>query len=36
VTVATGVGSWPGPTPEEYAEAVRTVLGEAPELPYLP
>jgi methionine synthase II (cobalamin-independent) len=36
VTVATGVGSWPGTTPEEYAEAVRTVLGEAPELPYLP
>jgi hypothetical protein len=36
VTVASGVGSWPGTTAEEYAEAVRVVLGEAPELPYLP
>jgi methionine synthase II (cobalamin-independent) len=36
VTVATGVGSWPGSTAEEYAEAVRVVLGEVPDLPYLP
>jgi methionine synthase II (cobalamin-independent) len=36
VTVATGIGSWPGTDAEEYAEAVRVVLGEAPELPYLP
>jgi hypothetical protein len=36
VTVATGVGSWPGTDAEEYAEAVRVVLGEAAELPYLP
>jgi methionine synthase II (cobalamin-independent) len=36
VTVASGVGSWPGTTAEEYAEAVRVVLGEAPDLPYLP
>jgi methionine synthase II (cobalamin-independent) len=36
VTVATGVGSWPGTDAEEYAEAVRVVLGELPDLPYLP
>jgi Cobalamin-independent synthase, Catalytic domain len=36
VTVATGVGSWPGRTDAEYAEAVRLVLGEVTELPYLP
>lgn len=36
MTVASGVGSWPGTTAEEYAEAVRVVLGEAPDLPYLP
>jgi methionine synthase II (cobalamin-independent) len=36
VTVASGVGSWPGTTAQEYAEAVRLVLGEAPDLPYLP
>jgi hypothetical protein len=36
VTVASGVGSWPGTTAEEYAEAVRVVLGEVPDLPYLP
>lgn len=36
MTVATGVGSWPGTDDEEYAEAVRIVLGEAPDLPYLP
>jgi methionine synthase II (cobalamin-independent) len=36
VTVASGVGSWPGTTAEEYAEAVRAVLGEMPDLPYLP
>jgi methionine synthase II (cobalamin-independent) len=36
VTVASGVGSWPGSTAEEYAEAVRVVLGELPDLPCLP
>jgi methionine synthase II (cobalamin-independent) len=36
VTVASGVGSWPGSTAEEYAEAVSVVLGEVPDLPYLP
>ena len=36
VTVASGVGSWPGTDAEDYAEAVRLVLGEAPDLPYLP
>ena len=35
VSVATGVGSWPGDDAEAYAEAVRVVLGEAarPALP---
>jgi methionine synthase II (cobalamin-independent) len=36
MTVATGVGSWPGEDAVEYAEAVRVVLGEVPDLPYLP
>jgi hypothetical protein len=39
VTLASGVGSWPGSDAEEYAEAVRVVLGELsdpPGLPYLP
>ncbi len=36
MTVASGVGSWPGTTSEEYAEAVSVVFGEAPDLPYLP
>jgi methionine synthase II (cobalamin-independent) len=36
MTVASGVGSWPGTDAEEYAEAVRVVLGEVPDLPYLP
>ena len=36
MTVATGVGSWPGTDAEEYAEAVRVVLGELPDLPHLP
>jgi len=36
MTIASGVGSWPGSTAEEYAEAVRVVLGEVPDLPYLP
>ena len=36
MSVATGVGSWPGDDAESYAEAVRVVLGEAPDLPYLP
>lgn len=33
MTSATGVGSFPG---EDFAEAMRTVLGELPELPHLP
>jgi methionine synthase II (cobalamin-independent) len=36
VSVATGVGSWPGDDAESYAEAVRVVLGEVADLPYLP
>jgi methionine synthase II (cobalamin-independent) len=36
VTAATGIGSWPGDDARDYAEAVRVVLGEVPELPYLP
>jgi methionine synthase II (cobalamin-independent) len=36
VSVATGIGSWPGTDAEDYAEAVRVVLGELPDLPYLP
>jgi methionine synthase II (cobalamin-independent) len=36
VTVATGIGSWPGDDARDYAEAVRVVLGEVPELPHLP
>ena len=36
MSVATGVGSWPGDDAESYTEAVRVVLGEAPDLPYLP
>src|SRR4051812_43619153 len=36
MTVATGVGSWPGDDAVEYAEAVRVVLGEVPALPSLP
>jgi hypothetical protein len=36
MSVATGIGSWPGTDAEEYAEAVRVVLGELPDLPYLP
>ena len=33
MTVATGVGSWPG---EDLAEALHVVLGELPDLPHLP
>jgi methionine synthase II (cobalamin-independent) len=36
VTTATGIGSWPGDDARDYAEAVRVVLGEVPELPHLP
>jgi methionine synthase II (cobalamin-independent) len=36
VTVATGIGSWPGDDAQDYAEAVRVVLGELPDLPHLP
>ena len=36
MTIASGVGSWPGTDAEDYAEAVRMVLGEVPDLPYLP
>jgi methionine synthase II (cobalamin-independent) len=33
VTLGTGIGSMPG---DDFAEAVRIVLGELPDLPYLP
>ena len=33
MTSATGIGSMPG---DDIAEAVRIVLGELPDLPYLP
>jgi methionine synthase II (cobalamin-independent) len=36
MAIATGVGSMPGDDAEEYAEAVRIVLGELPDLPHLP
>lgn len=36
MTRATGVGSWPGADQAAYTEAVRTVLGELPDLPHLP
>ncbi|WP_205474879.1 methionine synthase [Nocardioides sp. SYSU D00038] len=36
MTRATGVGSWPGDDQAAYDEAVRTVLGELPDLPHLP
>jgi methionine synthase II (cobalamin-independent) len=36
VTVATGIGSWPGDGARDFTEAVRVVLGEVPELPHLP
>jgi methionine synthase II (cobalamin-independent) len=34
--IATGVGSMPGGDQASYDEAVRVVLGELPDLPYLP
>lgn len=34
--VATGVGSMPGEDARAYDEAVRTVLGELPDLAHLP
>jgi methionine synthase II (cobalamin-independent) len=36
VTVATGIGSWPGDDAGDFTEAVRVVLGEVPDLPHLP
>jgi methionine synthase II (cobalamin-independent) len=36
VTLATGIGSWPGDDARDFAEAVRVVLGEVPELAHLP
>ena len=36
MSVASGVGSWPGDDAESYAEALRVVLGEVADLPYLP
>ena len=36
MTLATGVGSHPGDDQEAFDEAVRIVLGELPELPYVP
>ena len=36
MTLATGIGSHPGDDQHAYDEALRTVLGELPDLPYLP
>lgn len=36
MSTATGVGSMPGTTDAAYAEAVRLVLGELPDLPHVP
>lgn len=36
MTIATGVGSMPGDDATAYAEAVRVVLGELPDLPHVP
>ena len=36
MAIATGVGSLPGDDEHAYAEAVRIVLGELPDLPHLP
>jgi methionine synthase II (cobalamin-independent) len=36
MSTATGVGSLPGTTDAAYAEAVRLVLGELPDLPHVP
>lgn len=36
MTLATGVGSMPGTTDAAHAEAVRLVLGEVPDLPFVP
>lgn len=36
MTVATGLGSLPGDDDRDYAEAVKLVFGELPDLPYLP
>jgi methionine synthase II (cobalamin-independent) len=36
VTLATGIGSHPGDDQHAFDEALRTVLGELPDLPYLP
>ena len=36
MSTATGVGSMPGSTDAAYAEAVRLVLGELPDLPHVP
>lgn len=36
MTTATAIGSWPGDDATAYAEAVRTVFGELPDLPHIP
>lgn len=36
MTRATGIGSFPGSEEGDYAEAVRVVLGELPDLPHVP
>lgn len=36
MTVGSGIGSMPGRDAADYGEAVRVVLGEVPDLPYLP
>ncbi len=36
MSTATGIGSMPGTTDEDFAEATRLVLGELPDLPHVP
>ena len=36
MSTASGIGSMPGTEDGDYAEAVRTVLGELPDLPFVP
>lgn len=36
MTTATGIGSMPGTTDDDFAEATRLVLGELPDLPHVP
>lgn len=36
MSTATGIGSMPGTTDDDFAEATRLVLGELPDLPHVP